>query len=150
MWHQSIALLSLIGVFPAPAGGISESLSGALPQAPLIADLRQQKALISKCTTDNVKYVNPRYDSSPFGAYGYCINNGQVIAVNAARGVIWTQPLDKVKADRSVRALVKLTQFSEDNGKLKKYECFEKLSAPYSYECNVSSIKVLVRGVLKR
>ena len=55
MLHQSIALLSLIGVFPAPAGGTSESLSGALSQAPLIADLCQQKALISKCTTDNVK-----------------------------------------------------------------------------------------------
>ena len=150
MLHQSIALLSLIGVFPAPAGGISESLSGALPQSPLIADLRQQKALASKCTMDNVKYVNPGYDSSSaYSIYGYCIIDGQVIAVNAARGFLWNQRLDKVKTDRSNSAFVKLTQFSEDNGKLKKYECFEKLSAPYSYECN-GSPKVYVRGVLKR
>ena len=89
MLHQSIALLSLIGVFPAPAGGTSESLSGALPQAPLIADIRQQKALISKCTTDNVKYVNPNYNSSA-RAYGYCIIDGQVITVNGAGDVVST------------------------------------------------------------
>ena len=149
MLHQSIALLSLIGVFPAPAGGTSESLSGALPQAPLIADLRQQKALISKCTTDNVKYVNPRHNpSSGWSTYGYCISDGQVMAVNAARGVMWTKRLDKVKADRST-GMVQLTQWSEDNGKLKKYECFEKLASPYSYECGTTP-EVFVKGILKR
>lgn len=148
MLHQSIALLSLIGVFPAPAGGISESLSGALPQAPLIADLRQQLELASKCTTDNVKYVSPKYEEyEGFGAYGYCIIDGQVLAVNA-RGVIFTQRLDEVKADRTSNfPLTWLTQYSEDNGKLKVYECLESSST--SYKCS-GNPQVIVMGVLKR